>query len=198
MISFITKIFSPLFRPIVGTHYVDDVEEIHLATVGSSGYDLRAYLKEDLVISPGQIKLVHTALVLAMPKGLEAQVRSRSGLALKEGIFVLNSPGTIDSDYRGRVGVILTNLSVQDFRIKNGDRIAQLVFSKVCHPRFAVSKTISRIVHQQSMPIDPKTGKPIKREEDPKVEGVKSEVKSKDKPKVKERGEGGFGSTGKQ
>lgn len=198
MFSFWYRIFSFLFAPQVQTHYVDDVEEIRPATAGSSGYDLRAYLKENIVIHPGQIKLIPTGLVLSMPKGLEAQVRSRSGLALKHGIYVLNSPGTIDSDYRGTVGVILTNVSVESYTVKNGDRIAQLVFSRVSHPRFWVSKTIARVVRQETVPVDPTTGKPIEKKEDKKEEKPNKEDKPKQKDnKPKERGTGGFGSTGK-
>lgn len=168
MFSFLSKLFS-FRKPFVITSYSDDVEEIYQATEGSSGYDLRAYLKEDLTISPGQIKLVSTALSLNMPKGLEAQVRSRSGLALKHGVFVLNSPGTIDSDYRGIVGVVLCNLSAKDYTIKNGERIAQLVFSKVVYPRFMTYKTV--------------------------VVDVTDKF-NKENLDITARGEGGFGSTG--
>lgn len=97
---------------------------------GSSGMDVRAHLSESLVIKPGRSVLVPTGLYLEIPSGYEVQVRSRSGLALKNGIMVLNSPGTIDSDYRGEIKVILMNLSSEDFVINNNDRIAQLVFSR--------------------------------------------------------------------
>ena len=97
---------------------------------GSSGMDVRAHLSESLVIKPGRSELVPTGLYLEIPSGYEVQVRSRSGLALKNGIMVLNSPGTIDSDYRGEIKVILMNLSSEDFVINNNDRIAQLVLSR--------------------------------------------------------------------
>ena len=103
---------------------------------GASGADLRARLEQDLVLPPGARALVPTGLRLAIPRGLEAQVRPRSGLAARQGITVLNSPGTIDSDFRGEVQVILVNLGQEDFRIKSGDRIAQLVFSTVVRVRF--------------------------------------------------------------
>lgn len=100
------------------------------ATSGSAGMDLRASLKRGLTIKPGERKLIPTDLFIALPEGYEFQVRPRSGLALKEGITVLNTPGTVDSDYRGNVGVILINLSDKDFKVKSGDRIAQGVVAK--------------------------------------------------------------------
>ena len=100
-------------------------------TVNSAGMDLRAYLPDgELVIKPMQRTLVPTGLFMEIPVGYEGQVRPRSGLAIKSGITVLNSPGTIDADYRGEVKVILINLSDVDFVIKSGDRIAQLVIAK--------------------------------------------------------------------
>lgn len=100
-------------------------------TKGSSGMDLRASLEEEIILKPGEYKLIPTGIAISMPEGLEAQVRPRSGLALKYGIGLLNSPGTIDADYRGEIGVILINFGKAPFVIKDGDRIAQLVFSKV-------------------------------------------------------------------
>ena len=100
-------------------------------TPGSAGMDLRVYLKEDYVLEAGERKVFPTGLYLELPRGYEAQVRSRSGLSAKYGICVLNSPGTIDSDYRGEIGVALINLSKEDYIVHNGDRIAQLVFTKV-------------------------------------------------------------------
>ena len=100
-------------------------------TINSAGMDLRAYLPEgEIVIKPMQRALVPTGLFMEIPVGYEGQVRPRSGLAIKSGITVLNSPGTIDADYRGEVKVILINLSDADFVIKSGDRIAQLVIAK--------------------------------------------------------------------
>jgi dUTP pyrophosphatase len=99
------------------------------ATPGSAGLDLRAHLPEPKVIQPGERVLIPTGLSLALPNGFEAQVRPRSGLALKHGITVLNSPGTVDADYRGDVGVILINLGAEPFTIEPGDRVAQLVIA---------------------------------------------------------------------
>jgi dUTP pyrophosphatase len=109
---------------------------------GASGADLRALLAEDLVLAPGARALVPTGLRLQIPAGLEAQVRPRSGLAARHGITVLNSPGTIDSDYRGEVQVILVNLGQEEFRIRNGDRIAQLVFGPVTRVIFKARSAI--------------------------------------------------------
>lgn len=100
-------------------------------TVNSAGMDLRAYLPESaIVIKPLQRVLVPTGLFMEIPEGYEGQVRPRSGLAIKNGITVLNTPGTIDADYRGEVKIILINLSDTDFTISSGDRIAQIIFAK--------------------------------------------------------------------
>jgi dUTP pyrophosphatase len=99
-------------------------------TSASAGMDLRANLTESIVLKPFERILVKTGLFIELPVGYEAQVRPRSGLALKKGITVLNTPGTIDADYRGEIGVILINLSNEDFVIENGERIAQLVIAK--------------------------------------------------------------------
>lgn len=99
-------------------------------TEASAGMDLRADLKEPIVLKPLERTIVKTGLFIELPIGYEAQVRPRSGLAAKHGITVLNAPGTIDADYRGEIGVILVNLSPNDFTIQNGDRIAQLVIAK--------------------------------------------------------------------
>ena len=100
------------------------------ATPQSAGMDLRANLDEPVVLKPLERRLIPTGLYIALPEGYEAQVRPRSGLALKHGITVLNSPGTIDADYRGEVGVILINLSQEDFIINDGERIAQMVIAR--------------------------------------------------------------------
>ncbi|MBO7260311.1 MAG: dUTP diphosphatase [Bacteroidaceae bacterium] len=100
------------------------------ATELSAGMDLRANLDEPIVLKPMQRCIVPTGLYMALPAGFEAQVRPRSGLAIKKGITVLNSPGTIDADYRGEVGVILINLSQDDFTITDGERIAQMVIAR--------------------------------------------------------------------
>ena len=103
----------------------------HYATSGSAGMDIRANLLETVVLSPLERKLIPTGIFLEIPQGYEGQVRPRSGLALKNGITCLNSPGTIDSDYRGELNVLLINLSNIPFTINNNDRIAQLVVAKV-------------------------------------------------------------------
>lgn len=99
-------------------------------TNGSAGMDLRAHLEKDIVLKPLERSIIPTGLFKALPLGYEAQVRPRSGLAAKYGLTVLNSPGTIDADYRGEIGVILVNISNTDFTVKNGERVAQLVISK--------------------------------------------------------------------
>ncbi|OJW72296.1 MAG: deoxyuridine 5'-triphosphate nucleotidohydrolase [Candidatus Amoebophilus sp. 36-38] len=99
------------------------------ATDGASGLDLRAYIEGNIKIAPLQRVLVPTGLYIALPEGLEAQIRPRSGLALKHGLTVLNTPGTIDADYRGEIKVLLINLSDQPFVIQDGERIAQMVIA---------------------------------------------------------------------
>lgn len=127
-------------------------------TENSAGLDIRAFIDETIVLKPTERKLIKTGLFLEIPHGFEAQVRPRSGLAFKNGITVLNSPGTIDADYRGEIGVILINHSIENFEINTGDRIAQLVFAKVEQATWKITETLSNT----------------------------------------ERGEGGFGSTGKK
>ena len=100
------------------------------ATQQSAGMDLRANLEEPIILRPLERRLIPTGLHIALPAGYEAQVRPRSGLALKKGITVLNSPGTIDADYRGEVGVLLINLSQDDFVVNDGERIAQMVIAR--------------------------------------------------------------------
>ena len=100
------------------------------ATVSSAGVDLKAFLDHPIDLKPLERKIIATGIKLALPEGYEAQIRPRSGLAAKHGISILNSPGTIDSDYRGEIGVILINLSNKAFTINRGDRIAQLVLTK--------------------------------------------------------------------
>ena len=129
-----------------------------LETLGSAGADLRAFVNESITLKPFERRLIPTGIKIELPNGYEAQIRPRSGLAYKNGISVLNSPGTIDSDYRGDVGVILINLSKENFVINNGDRIAQMVIAKHEYPVFIESTELN----------------------------------------ISERGEGGFGSTGKK
>jgi len=100
------------------------------ATPQSAGMDLRANLSEPIVLNPMERRLIPTGLYIALPEGYEAQVRPRSGLALKRGITVLNAPGTIDADYRGEVGVVLINLSAEAFTVNDGERIAQMVIAR--------------------------------------------------------------------
>lgn len=99
-------------------------------TLLSAGMDIRANISESIILNPLERAIIKTGLFMSLPRGLEAQVRPRSGLAAKKGITVLNSPGTIDADYRGEVGVILINLSQDCFTVNNGDRIAQLVIAR--------------------------------------------------------------------
>ena len=99
------------------------------ATPSSAGMDLRANLEEPIVLKPFERRLIPTGLFISLPVGFEAQVRPRSGLAIKKGITVLNSPGTIDADYRGEIGVIMINLSQDNFTVKDGERIAQMVIT---------------------------------------------------------------------
>ncbi|MEC3964005.1 dUTP diphosphatase [Flagellimonas halotolerans] len=102
----------------------------HYETLASAGMDLRADLESPITLKPLERAIVPTGLFMELPVGYEAQVRPRSGLAAKKGVTVLNAPGTIDADYRGNVGVILVNLSNEDFTIENGERIAQLIIAK--------------------------------------------------------------------
>ncbi|MFZ8961651.1 MAG: dUTP diphosphatase [Flavobacteriaceae bacterium] len=127
------------------------------ATTSSAGVDLKAVIEEPITLRPLERKIIGTGLKIALPEGYEAQVRPRSGLAAKHGITVLNAPGTIDADYRGEIGVILVNLSNDNFTIQPGERIAQLVLSQYQQIQWDEVETL------------PST----------------------------ERGEGGFGSTGK-
>jgi len=112
-------------------------------TIASAGLDVRAFIEESITLKPFERKLVKTGLFLEIPVGYEAQVRPRSGFALKNGVTVLNSPGTIDADYRGEVGVILINLSQENVEIHSGDRIAQLVFAKVEQAEWNEVETLS-------------------------------------------------------
>ncbi len=99
-------------------------------TIASAGMDLRAFITEPITLKPLERTIVPTGIYIAVPTGFEAQVRPRSGLAIKKGITVLNSPGTVDADYRGEIGVILINLSSEVFVIENGERIAQMIIAK--------------------------------------------------------------------
>ena len=109
----------------------NDLELPKYKTEGSAGMDLMACINENIILKPLERKLIKTGIAIALPNNYEAQVRPRSGLALKHGISVLNAPGTIDADYRGEIGVILINLSNEDFVVERGMRIAQLVISPI-------------------------------------------------------------------
>ena len=100
-------------------------------TIAAAGMDLVAFIDNDIVLKPGERALIPTGILVGIPEGFEAEIRPRSGLALKYGVTILNAPGTIDSDYRGEIKVILINLGNMDFIVRNGDRIAQMVFKNV-------------------------------------------------------------------
>jgi len=102
----------------------------HYETIASAGMDLRANITEPIILKPLERAIVKTGLFIELPIGYEAQVRPRSGLAAKKGVTVLNAPGTVDADYRGEIGVILVNLSNENFTIENGERVAQLIIAK--------------------------------------------------------------------
>jgi dUTP pyrophosphatase len=120
-----------------------DIELPNYATTGSAGMDVRAAIEEQMIIEAGKVVLVPTNLSVAIPEGYEIQVRPRSGLAAKHGIGLLNSPGTIDSDYRGEIKIILFNFSNEDFVIKRGERIAQLILAKVTIANLVEVKELS-------------------------------------------------------
>ena len=111
-------------------------------TNGAAAVDLMANISEEKTLKPMQRMLIPTGLYMSLPTGYEAQVRSRSGLAIKSGIAVLNSPGTIDSDYRGEIGVVLINLSNKDFKIYNGDRVAQLIVANYSQVTWLESESL--------------------------------------------------------
>jgi dUTP pyrophosphatase len=113
-------------------------------TGGASGFDVVAACKEDVVVPPGAVMLIPSGFELSIPFGYEAQVRPRSGLALKRKIGLLNSPGTIDSDYRGEVGIIIFNFGRMDYTIRRGDRIAQIVFCRLPHVELVEREELGR------------------------------------------------------
>ena len=114
-----------------------DVPLPEYETEGASGMDLRAAVEGKIVLNPGEVRLIPTGLVVSIPRGYEAQIRPRSGLALKYGVGMVNSPGTIDSDYRGEIGLIMINWGQAPFVIQRGDRVAQMVISKVTRAEFS-------------------------------------------------------------
>ncbi len=126
-------------RPAIGIVRLAHAKDLPLpayATEGAAGLDLLAAVSEPVELAPGTHRLIPTGISIALPDGFEAQVRPRSGLALKNGVTVLNSPGTIDADYRGEVGAILINHGKAPFRIERGMRIAQMVIARVAHATF--------------------------------------------------------------
>ena len=126
-------------------HYDSSFELPFYATEGAAGADIRASLPENksMIVKPGERVLVPTGLILEIPFGYEIQVRPRSGLSLKSSLMVVNSPGTIDCDYRGEVNIIIGNFGKEDYVIEHGLRIAQLVISPVIQARFATAETLS-------------------------------------------------------
>ena len=118
----------------------------HYETNSSAGMDLKSFIDEPIILNSLERKIIKTGLYISLPKGFEAQVRSRSGLSIKHGLCVLNSPGTIDADYRGEIGIILINLSKDSYTINNGDRIAQLVIASHEQAKWIEVKELSKTV----------------------------------------------------
>ncbi len=129
--------------------HFEDLNLPHFATASAAGVDLEAAVTEPLTLAPGARALVATGLSMALPQGYEAQIRPRSGLAYKNGVTVLNSPGTIDADYRGEVKVLLINHGDQDFVIERGMRIAQMVIAPYTQPAWAVVDTLDETARGQ-------------------------------------------------
>jgi len=134
---------NPIDLPVKRLPHADGLTLPAYATEQSAGLDLQAAIAEPIVLQPGQRKLVPTGLAIALPAGYEAQVRPRSGLALKHGITVLNAPGTIDADYRGEIGVVLINHGDQPFTINRGERIAQMVVAAYSQVRWQAVEELS-------------------------------------------------------
>ena len=118
-------------------------------SAGAAGMDLCADIREDVLLNPGEIKLISTGISIALPIGFEAQIRPRSGLALKHGVTMVNTPGTIDSDYRGVVSLILTNLGKEGYLIKRGARLAQMVLNEVIRADFQEVESLDSTVRSQ-------------------------------------------------
>ena len=128
---------SPVVVALQRLPHAADLPLPETASAGSAGIDLRAAIDGEIELDPGERRAVGTGISLAIPLGFEGQVRPRSGLALEHGLTLLNSPGTVDSDYRGEIKVILVNLGQESYRIRRGDRVAQLVISAVCRVRWS-------------------------------------------------------------
>lgn len=120
----------------------EDIPLPAYATGGASGMDIRAAVTEDTVLDPGDIKCIPTGMALSIPEGFEGQIRPRSGLALTQGIGLVNSPGTIDSDYRGEIGIIAVNFGRRPFVVRRGDRIAQLIITRVYRAHISESQDL--------------------------------------------------------
>ena len=118
-------------------------------TSGSSGMDLVAYIKNKITINPGKTAMIPTGIAIAIPKNYEIQIRPRSGLAAKKGISVLNTPGTVDADYRGEIKIILINLSKKLFVVKSGDRIAQMILCPIAKGKLKEVKELPRTIRGQ-------------------------------------------------
>ena len=127
----------------------DDLPMPAYMSAGAAGMDLVADVREDVVLNPGEIKLISTGIHVALPEGYEAQIRPRSGLALKHGITMVNTPGTIDSDYRGLISLIMTNLGKEPYVIKRGARVAQMVLNEIVQARFEVAEDLDSTVRAQ-------------------------------------------------
>jgi dUTP pyrophosphatase len=139
----------PEIVPIKIKRLSEEFKDIPLpsySTSGSSGLDIRAAVEDQVIIPAGELRLIPTNFSVEIPEGFEIQVRPRSGLAAKHGISILNSPGTIDSDYRGEIKIIMMNLGKEDFKILRGDRIAQLVVSKVYKAELLISEVLEESV----------------------------------------------------
>ena len=120
----------------------EDLPIPRYATPGSSGMDLTADVNEEIILKPGDIKLISAGIYISMPEGYEAEIRPRSGLALKHGISLVNTPGTIDSDYRGLINIIMVNHGKEPFSIRRGDRIAQMVIKEVIRADIEATKEL--------------------------------------------------------
>ena len=127
----------------------EDIPVPKYATSGSSGMDLYADVKEVVMLSPGDIKLISAGVYLSIPEGYEAEIRPRSGLALKHGISLVNTPGTIDSDYRGLVSLIVINHGKEPFKIKRGDRIAQMVIKEVVRADISLREDLDETIRSR-------------------------------------------------
>jgi len=118
-------------------------------TSGSSGMDLAAYIKNKIILDPGKTAIISTGIAVAIPKNYEIQIRPRSGLAAKKGISVINTPGTVDSDYRGEIKIILINLSKESFVVKSGDRVAQMILCPVIKAKLEEVKNLPKTIRNR-------------------------------------------------